>query len=134
MILYYALILICKFVLGYTGVHCETNIDECQSNPCQNNAICTDLINGYRCLCMVGYEGTNCEKPVDQCYNNPCRNGGTCRNEGQTYVCQCPDGFVGRTCEVNINDCESNPCFNGRCVDDVNAFKCICDTGYTGKW
>ncbi|KPM03476.1 Notch-like protein [Sarcoptes scabiei] len=123
---------------GYTGVHCESNIDECLSNPCQNHAICTDLINGYRCLCTNGFDGVNCEKMIDQCYKNPCRNNGTCHNEIQlshrqeTSVCTCPEGFDGRYCEYNINDCESNPCFYGKCVDMINSFKCICNPGYTG--
>jgi len=34
----------------------------------------------------------------------------------------------------DINECASKPCQNGaRCVDLVNAYKCICVPGYTGK-
>ena len=30
------------------GKNCETEIDECESNPCQNDAACFDLVNGYK--------------------------------------------------------------------------------------
>ena len=28
---------------------------------CQNGGSCTDLVDGYRCLCEAGYTGTNCQ-------------------------------------------------------------------------
>lgn len=39
---------------GYTGVHCGQQIDECLSNPCRNNATCTDGIDMYACNCTPG--------------------------------------------------------------------------------
>lgn len=38
-----------------------SDINECQSNPCQHGAQCEDLLNRYNCLCLPGYRGTNCE-------------------------------------------------------------------------
>ena len=32
---------ICTCVDGWTGTSCETNIDDCSSNPCQNGGTCT---------------------------------------------------------------------------------------------
>ena len=50
---------VCECTKGYTGRDCETQIQECVSNPCLNGAICQDQIDGYQCLCMPGYTGTN---------------------------------------------------------------------------
>jgi len=36
-------------VPGWTGQLCDVNADECLSQPCQNGANCTDLLNGFRC-------------------------------------------------------------------------------------
>ena len=40
---------------------CLANIDDCASNPCQNDATCIDGINSYRCSCRGGFLGTHCE-------------------------------------------------------------------------
>lgn len=52
---------ICDCAAGYEGTSCEFDIDECASNPCDNNATCVDLVNDYRCDCRLGYSGTFCE-------------------------------------------------------------------------
>jgi len=36
-------------------------IDECESNPCQNNGTCADKVNGFVCTCTDGYTGSLCE-------------------------------------------------------------------------
>ena len=38
-----------------------SDINECQSSPCENGGICKDFVNGYNCKCDPGYEGPNCE-------------------------------------------------------------------------
>ena len=47
---------------GYTGSLCDSEIDECQSNPCQNGAKCEDRLGAYVCHCLSEYRGDNCEK------------------------------------------------------------------------
>ena len=38
-----------------------SEILECNSNPCQNGAVCFEGIGTYVCQCANGYEGANCE-------------------------------------------------------------------------
>lgn len=42
-------------------VRCEQDIDECESNPCLNNATCWDQVGLYSCNCSANYTGVNCE-------------------------------------------------------------------------
>ena len=39
----------CNCEAGWTGRHCQTNIDDCAARPCQNGGTCHDLVNGYQC-------------------------------------------------------------------------------------
>ena len=40
----------------------ETDLNECDSSPCQNNGECVDLIGRYQCRCSgTGFEGVNCK-------------------------------------------------------------------------
>ena len=43
-------------------------------------------------------------------------------------------GFVEELCKVNVNDCASITCSgNGQCVDGVNSFTCVCNSGFMGN-
>ena len=44
-----------------------------------------------------------------------------------------PPGFTGKRCETNINECINNPCVNGECKDEVNGYKCQCNSGFFGQ-
>lgn len=35
-------------------MHCELEVDECQSNPCVNSGQCVDRVNRFQCLCPPG--------------------------------------------------------------------------------
>ncbi|MGH0146674.1 UNVERIFIED_CONTAM: hypothetical protein FKN15_039617 [Acipenser sinensis] len=43
------------------------DIDECQSNPCQNGGTCIDGINSFTCMCLPSYAGTVCEQDTETC-------------------------------------------------------------------
>lgn len=38
-----------------------TDIDDCLTDPCENNGTCTDLVNDYQCGCVTGFNGRTCE-------------------------------------------------------------------------
>ena len=112
------------------GVLC-TEIDECLSHPCQNNATCMDLLDtdgdcptcfeGYNCSCDVGvggiyekglysgFEGFNCEINIDECLSSPCVRG-NCSDRIAAYHCTCPGGWEGHNCNEDIDECRSSPC------------------------
>ena len=38
-----------------------TDVNECQSSPCQNGGRCIDGVGNYSCDCKNGFDGKNCE-------------------------------------------------------------------------
>lgn len=113
------------YFAGLTGLHCDVNIDDCQSHPCPNGATCIDGINKFSCQCPTGFTGSMCQLLQSPCQPNPCMNGGICGYvSGQrSFLCTCPRGVTGPTCEKNVDDCENHNCENGAtCVDQVRLF------------
>ena len=47
----------------FTGTLCESDISECESEPCQNGGTCDDsaMLDHYSCECPFEYYGDNCE-------------------------------------------------------------------------
>jgi hypothetical protein len=52
---------VCQCAAGYTGTHCETDVDECASSPCRNGATCIGFVGRYFCQCAPLYSGPRCE-------------------------------------------------------------------------
>jgi len=93
------------FLYRFTGSNCQTEINECDSAPCQNGATCQ--VNGlgrYRCHCPYGYTGEHCESYIDWCETNPCKNG-VCTQEYNRFKCQCAPGWIGMVCDVEMVSC-----------------------------
>ncbi|XP_065811975.1 neurocan core protein isoform X2 [Labrus bergylta] len=45
----------------------DNDIDDCQSNPCQNGGTCIDEINSFVCLCLPSFRGATCERETKGC-------------------------------------------------------------------
>ncbi|RXN10513.1 eyes shut-like protein [Labeo rohita] len=118
---------------GFSGQHCEEDINECASNPCQNRGVCQDLVNGFQCNCVPGYFGTLCNLDINECEASPCLHDSVCINKPGGFICVCRTGFSGKWCELNVDECKSNPCRNkGRCIDGLNGYQCVCSRGFMG--
>ncbi|KAG2461833.1 protein crumbs homolog 1 isoform X2 [Polypterus senegalus] len=145
---------------GWTGLMCEINIDECESNPCVHGN-CSDKILFYECICIPGYTGRNCELEINECLNHQCKNGATCIDGINRYSCLCPRNSTGPFCETILryelendspfyypiprypklpssfceNDKRNYTCYNGGNCTKVSAeWKCACLPGFQGDW
>ncbi|NXN25320.1 CRUM1 protein, partial [Nycticryphes semicollaris] len=117
------------------GMNCDAEIDECDSDPCQNGALCNDHVGFYTCTCAPGYQGVQCEVDINECASQPCQHNGTCHDLINSYHCDCSDtGFEGKHCELDILECASEPCLNGAmCMEGIKNYSCVCWPGYTGQ-
>lgn len=106
----------CPCASDYRGEDCDTPLNLCYSNPCQNNGKCISTEASYSCVCNPGRTGVNCEidtsnskcptdaEPLENnLKSNPCRNDGLCRDsKGSGFSCQCrdDDAIDGPLCEL----------------------------------
>ena len=49
---------------------CISDINECASGPCMNNAQCRNEVNQFTCDCAAGWEGATCNQGRDKLTNN----------------------------------------------------------------
>ena len=91
---------------GYTGVFCETRMDDCVHNPCQNGGKCTDDIDDVICSCSSRFTGQFCATDIDECatVDGICSNF-PCTNTHGGYRCNCPMGRAGKFCRTVIQAC-----------------------------
>jgi len=125
---------VCLCKPGYTGRHCETEINHCKDHPCGQNGVCMNDGNTYACSCRTGFEGRDCDEDINECQNDDlCKNGAECQNLMGSFKCHCKHGWTGTTCAQDVDECERDPCMNrGTCVNERGSFRCICRGGYSG--
>lgn len=75
----------------------SADINECDTNPCGENAICKDTIGSFICSCKEDYTGDPFKGCVDinECITleKPCGTYATCENAVPGYNCLCPQGY-----------------------------------------
>lgn len=129
----------CDCPPGYTGKNCDIEINECEPNPCLNNARCIDRIGGFDCVCKTGFSGVRCETRDEDC-SEKCAAYGTdecIKDKTKPPICVCKPGFTGDNCAIKlkINKCLSSPCVGmSQCVNQDDSVKCICPEDRTGKF
>ncbi|KAM4695997.1 protein crumbs homolog 2 [Rhinophrynus dorsalis] len=134
---------VCRCQPGFTGENCSVNINECEPEPCQNGALCKDLVNGFECECALGFSGVRCTVNIDDCESNPCKNGAICEDRVADYFCRCPapalDGTTwgGKHCSVKLVGCMEHSCQNKAvCIpgydEGIHSYTCQCQPGFYG--
>lgn len=88
------------------------DINECDSNPCKNGAICEDAANSYKCHCpepepgQEPWGGQDCDFSLVGCRQHQCQHEAGCvpllTDDGEhTYTCLCPPGWAGERCNTS---------------------------------
>jgi len=108
---------------------CSITVEQCASNPCLNDATCTeDVINqSYKCTCPPGFTGDRCQS-----------------GRSTTFITHCniiQAGFQAHCRHywclwcVTALHCYSSPCLNqGSCSEDIDnkSYTCTCPPSFTG--
>lgn len=117
----------CLCDLGWGGLLCDTLLDACDDDPCQNGGTCTDGGDGisYTCACAEGWEGDACERSVDDCPAlDPCVNG-VCTDLHMDWECACEPDWAGEYCDEVEDSCADVPCgFASLCTDGFDTYTC----------
>ncbi|XP_070174131.1 cubilin-like [Littorina saxatilis] len=57
----------CSCNPGYTGRNCDSDINECNNNPCANGGTCTNTAGSFTCLCTSDFTGPTCLEEQQGC-------------------------------------------------------------------
>ncbi|XP_067213692.1 protein crumbs-like isoform X5 [Linepithema humile] len=110
----------CTRALGYTGLYCETDIDECAPDLkgevlCKNGGKCFN----FTCDCQnIGYTDDNSIEDIDECENSRTDCGhGRCRNLSGSYECVCDFSYCGYNCAI-LDPCQEREyLFSSQAID-----------------
>uniref|UniRef100_A0A3Q3T0A3 Crumbs cell polarity complex component 2 n=1 Tax=Mastacembelus armatus TaxID=205130 RepID=A0A3Q3T0A3_9TELE len=121
---------------GWEGEQCETDTDDCASQPCVHGS-CTDYLARFECTCHPGYAGTLCDEDLNECEHHACEHGGSCQDGPNMYTCICPKDYSGPRCQWDYPPIQCGKDFqcanDGICSDGLWGANCTCIPGFTGS-
>ncbi|CAE1168922.1 unnamed protein product [Acanthosepion pharaonis] len=130
----------CECPREYLGLHCETPINPCESQPCFNGQPCIPTLGSfnYTCNCGSPYQGRNCEIGNDFCQQSTiCQNHAICKSGPSGYECVCPswDKYIGTSCDNLRDPCSNIVCENGGVCRNLGNIRhyCDCPDSYKGE-
>ncbi|XP_037826241.1 protocadherin-like wing polarity protein stan isoform X1 [Lucilia sericata] len=101
----------CSCPEGFTGSKehylCDTEVDLCYSDPCENGGSCIRREGGYTCVCPASHTGVNCETDIRKlkpCMSDICEGGLSCMNN---YLSSQPPPYTA-TCELRSRSFSRN--------------------------
>lgn len=100
----------CQCDVGWEGVACHTDVDECAGPaPCATAMTCVNTPGSYECdACNMTYCGVN----------------GTCVVSNNVPTCLCGSGWTGKDCS-HEDLCAGNPCSSHlECVNTFDGYTC----------
>ncbi|BFZ08589.1 hypothetical protein BsWGS_11628 [Bradybaena similaris] len=123
---------LCTCEEGWTGPHCNEDINECLQSPdiciaevmstnpgnsTDYHTLCVNSIPGYVCICQEGWAGGDlCNEDIDECTENP-------------YICSLVNNSADNK---SLSDFNLNS-YHAVCVNTHPGFQCICSEGWTGE-
>ena len=76
---------------GYTSENCSVTLNECDQDPCINDATSVNDLGSYICSQLNGFTGSHCEMEITEYLPSPCLNGPTCMDDINQYNYICAD-------------------------------------------
>ena len=58
-------------IQGFAGQKCEVVLEQCDQNPCRNDALCFIVDDEYECFCVPDFHGKKCEYKYNDCLLPP---------------------------------------------------------------
>nr|XP_057945236.1 growth arrest-specific protein 6 [Doryrhamphus excisus] len=121
----------CHCFTGWTGSHCEKDVDECSKRNGGCDHDCQNTMGSYHCSCHQGYMlvGRHMCNDVDECEDLNMCGSARCENNEGGYKCLCDPGYVydneNKSC-ADVDECEADVCAE-ECFNTPGSFRCFCD-------
>ena len=130
-----------KFTLKFNHFGVCDDIDECEEDPCHENAYCSNSFGSYSCSCKPGYTGSEIRcTDVDECSSvkPKCHERAKCINLDGSFKCSCITGYTGNGISwcVDTDECSKSyhSCHTHATCENIEAsYNCHCKKNFVGN-